>query len=38
LIFQNVVAEIVVDMTTSPTTGAPKIRSELLSIRLEDGI
>jgi hypothetical protein len=38
LIFQNVVAEIVVAMTTSPTTGAPKIRSELLSIRLEDGI
>ncbi len=36
LLFGEVVAEIAVDMTTSPTTGAPSIRSELLSLRPAD--
>jgi hypothetical protein len=36
LLFRDVVAEIVVDMATSPTTGAPSIRSELLSLKAVD--
>ena len=34
LLFQDVEAEVVIDMTTSPTTGAPLTRSELLDLRL----
>lgn len=37
LLFSDVIAEIAIDMSTSPSTGAPTTRSELLDLRPDDG-